>query len=228
MIVALPTPSPARAPGAIDIVGSGVARSRSISMTDDRAPASLVTISSSTDAELVGAVVARDVGAFEELYRRHGGAVFGLARRVLRRDDLAEDVTQDVFVRLWNQPSRFDPTRGGLRSFLQREAHSRSIERVRSEEARIQRERRANPVEPQVSTLESEVMASIRSDDVRHALDALDPPVRSAIVLAYYGGLSYRQVAERLGEPEGTVKSRIRAGLARLAELLSDGSEVER
>jgi RNA polymerase sigma-70 factor, ECF subfamily len=207
---------------------TSVAPSRSSSMATDhlRPVRSREPATPATDRELVDAVTRRDQTALEEIHRRHGAAVFGLARRVLRRDDLAEDITQDVFVRLWNEPRRFDAGRGSLRSFLQREAHSRSIERVRSEESRARREQRSNPIDDGAPSLEAEVLASIRSEELRRALDDLDSDTRNAIVLAYYGGLSYRQVAEQLDQPEGTVKSRIRAGLNRLSTLLDDGTEV--
>jgi RNA polymerase sigma-70 factor (ECF subfamily) len=104
------------------------------------------------------------------------------------------------------------------------------VERVRSEEARRRREDRslALDVDP-LENLESQVMSSIDSDRIRDALSALDADDRRAIVLAYYGGISYREVATRLGLPEGTVKSRIRAGLRRLSSMLDDGGlEAER
>ena len=190
-----------------------------------------ITISADmADVDLVEAIRERNAGALAEIYRQHGGAVYGLSRRVLGDDSLAEDVTQELFLRLWNEPHRFDPKRGTLRSFLQRQAHSRSVERVRSEEARRKREDRSLAVElAPLKDLESDVIASIESDRIRSALESLDPDERRPIVLAYYGGASYRDVAVRLDLPEGTVKSRIRAGLRRLSSLLEDvGPEEER
>ena len=187
-------------------------------------------LSNASDSDLIAAIGERDADALAEVYRRHGGAVFGLSKRVLSDDSLAEDISQELFVRLWNEPRRFDPQRGTLRSFLQRQAHSRSVERVRSEEARRRREDRslALDVEP-LEDLEARVVESIDSERIRRALDSIDADDRRAIVLAYYGGISYREVAIRLGLPEGTVKSRIRAGLRRLSSLLDDGGmEVER
>ena len=183
-----------------------------------------------TDADLIARILNRDADALAEVYRQHGGAVFGLSRRVLGDESLAEDVTQELFLRLWNEPHRFDPSRGTLRSFLQRQAHSRSVERVRSEEARRKREDRSIAVDVRpIDDLESDVITSIESDRIRCALESLDPDERRPIVLAYYGGASYRDVAERLGLPEGTVKSRIRTGLRKLSsKLQTDGSEVER
>lgn len=175
----------------------------------------------SSDPDLVRSVAVGDPRALEEIHRRHGGAVVGLCRRVLRDEALAEEVSQEVFLRLWSDPHRFDAGRGSLRSFLQRQAHSRSIERVRSEEARRAREDRALRIDSAPPTdVEAEAVASLRSTVVREALDQLEPAERSAIVLAYYGGHSYREVSVLLDAPEGTVKSRIRSGMNKLAGLL--------
>ncbi|NCY17928.1 MAG: sigma-70 family RNA polymerase sigma factor [Actinobacteria bacterium] len=175
----------------------------------------------SSDPDLVRSIATGDHRALEEIHRRHGGAVFGLSRRVLADEALAEEVSQEVFLRLWTEPHRFDAGRGSLRSFLQRQAHSRAIERVRSEEARRNREERAERIEVRtVTDIEAEVVATLRSDAVRAALATLDPVERHPIVLAYFGGHSYREVAVMLDAPEGTVKSRIRSGLNRLADQL--------
>jgi RNA polymerase sigma-70 factor (ECF subfamily) len=142
---------------------------------------------------------------------------------VLKDEGLAQDVTQEIFLRLWNEPQRFDPERGSLRSFLLREAHSRSIEKVRSEEARRQRESRSEFRDrPVLRDTEDDVITSLTSNEVRNALSQLPEAERSAIVLAYYGGRSYREVASVLGAPEGTIKSRIRSGLLKLSSLLGD------
>lgn len=203
--------------------------SRTMSSRSSRSAPSRVT-AETADVDLVLAIREKNTDALAEVYRRHGGAVYGLSRRVLGDDALAEDVTQELFLRLWNEPDRFDSSRGALRSYLQRQAHSRSVERVRSEEARRRREDRSIALDiDSVENLESQVLSSIESERVRAALDTLDVEDRRAIVLAYYGGISYRDVAVRLGLPEGTVKSRIRAGLRRLSSILDDdGSEAER
>ncbi len=189
---------------------------------DPRPPGrSSASFPASSDPDLVRMVAIGDHRALEEIHRRHGGAVFGLSRRVLADDALAEEISQEVFLRLWTESHRFDATRGSLRSFLQRQAHSRSIERVRSEEARRNREERADRIDVRtVTDIEAEVVATIQSEAIRAALDALDPVERHPIVLAYFGGHSYRDVAALLGAPEGTVKSRIRSGLNRLADQL--------
>jgi RNA polymerase sigma-70 factor (ECF subfamily) len=168
-------------------------------------------------------VVRRDQSALARIYDRLGNAVYGLSRQVLKDEGLAQDVTQEIFLRLWNEPQRFDPERGSLRSFLLREAHSRSIEKVRSEESRKQRESRSEFRDrPVLRDTEDDVIASLTSNEVRNALSQLPEAERSAIVLAYYGGHSYREVASVLGAPEGTIKSRIRSGLLKLSSLLGD------
>jgi RNA polymerase sigma-70 factor (ECF subfamily) len=173
------------------------------------------------DASLVAAVARSDELALQELYQRHGAAVYGLARRVLVDPDRAEEVVQEVFLRLWNEPERFDPARGQLRSFLNRQAHSRAVERVRSEEARRRREERHDRenVAPAYD-VEIEAWELIRSELVKEALDELSEAERQAITLAYFGGHTYRDVAVMLDLPEGTIKSRIRLGLGKLADKL--------
>lgn len=183
-------------------------------------------ISAATDSELMAAVIAQDQHALEEIYKRNGGAVFGLCVRVLGDRSAAEDIAQEIFLKLWQEPLRFDAQRGSLKTFLQKQAHSRCIERFRSESARQRREDSFGR-ESDIANLEGEVLASIQSVDVKNALLKLDEQERQAIVLAYYGGFSYREVAQKLGTPEGTIKSRIRLGLRKLSETLdSDGMGV--
>lgn len=175
------------------------------------------------DGGLVAAVARQDEAALAEAYRRHGAAVYGLATRVLADADQAQEVVQEVFLRLWTEPDRYDASRGALRSFLTRQAHSRAIERVRAEEARRRREERHDREDARPLTdVEGEAWQLIRSELVGQALDQLSDGERRAISLAYFGGHSYREVAAILDLPEGTVKSRIRLGLAKLASHLED------
>jgi RNA polymerase sigma-70 factor (ECF subfamily) len=178
-----------------------------------------------TDAELAAAVAAGDQAALASVYARHGATVFGFARRVLRSTPLAEEVTQEVFVRLWRDPGRYDPQRAPLRAFLLRDAHGRAVDLLRAETARRAREEREQTLASEEAPgPEHEVWEAVRSAKVRHALESLPGPEKQAIVLAFYAGLSYHEVARRLGEPEGTIKSRIRRGLDRLrAPLLQEG-----
>ncbi len=172
---------------------------------------------SSSDASLVVAIGRYKQGALAEAYRRHAGAVFGLAKRLLNDHAQAEEVVQEVFLRLWNNPDRFDPDRGSLRSFLLAHSHGRSVDALRSNTARRRREDRdAHRTADAGYDLDREVWDLTLAAQVREALEGLQEGERAAIEMAYFGGLTYREVAEKLGEAEGTVKSRIRVGLKRL------------
>lgn len=178
-----------------------------------------LTKSSGDDSHLASAVADGDRSALEVVFQRFGGAVQSMAFRVLRDEALAEDVTQEVFVSFWRSPDKFDPERGTLRTFLMTLAHRRAVDTVRSEEARYRREEKVpDDVQPDI---EEQVWQSSLSDAVRAAMDELPDTEREAIALAYFGGLSYVQVAKRLGAPEGTVKSRIRSGMKKLSVTLA-------
>ena len=176
-----------------------------------------------SDARLVVGIGRFHQEALAEAYRRHGGAVFALARRLLGDGALAEEVLQEVFLRLWNEPDRFDPERGSLRSYLLAHAHGRSVDLIRSETSRRRREERDARLTAEAGyDLEHEVWDLEVAGHVRDALGALSDDERAAIELAYFGGHTYREVAQLLGQPEGTVKSRIRAGLGRLRASLTE------
>ena len=175
-----------------------------------------------TDAALVEMIEKRQQGALAEVYRRHGGPVFGLAKRLLRDPDLAQEIVQEVMLRLWNNPEKFDAERGSLRSYLLSHTHGRSVDLIRSESARrIREERDARLAVEAGLSLEEEVWEMALADHVKSALAQLGDGERRAIELAYFGGYTYREVAELLGTPEGTIKSRIRSGLQRLNGLLA-------
>ena len=192
----------------------------------DRMRADDLTLAS--DAQLVVAIGRWRQEALAEAYRRHAGAVFALASRVLASRNLAEEVVQEVFLRLWNDADRFDPERGTLRSWLLAQTHGRAVDLLRSETARKGREEREVRVRAESGyDLEHEVWDLTVAEQVRDALGALPVDERRAIELAYFRGLTYREVAAALDQPEGTVKSRIRAGLKRLRTGLADaGIEV--
>ena len=178
-------------------------------------------LSDASDAVLVVAIGRYKQEALSEAYRRHGGAVYGLAKRLLTDRALAEEITQEVFVRLWNNPDKFDPDRGSLRSFLLAHTHGRSVDLMRSETSRRNREDKdARRSVDAGYDLELEVWDMAVAEQVQHAVAALPALERKAIELAYFKGHTYREVAEILNEPEGTVKSRIRAGLGRLKRSL--------
>jgi RNA polymerase sigma-70 factor, ECF subfamily len=173
------------------------------------------------DVEVVAAMTEGDGDALAELYRRYGGAVWAVARRVCGDRTLAEDVTQTVFVDLWRRPQRFDANRGALRPWLVAQAHARAVDTVRSEAARQRRQEREVRLAPAPAPeVEAEVHMAALSEGVRRAVARLADDEREAIVLAYFGGHSYRETAEMLGQPEGTVKSRIRRGLTGLRRAL--------
>jgi RNA polymerase sigma-70 factor (ECF subfamily) len=174
-----------------------------------------------SDPRLVVAIARFHQDALAEAYRRHGAAAFGLALRIVADRRLAEDVVQEVFLRLWNEPEKFDAARGSLRSYLLAQTHGRSVDLVRAESARKAREQReARRSVDAGYDLEREVYELTLAEHVRSALAGLSDGERDAIELAYFGGHTYREVAVLLGQPEGTVKSRIRAGLGRLREAL--------
>ncbi len=148
--------------------------------------------------------------------------MFAAAYAVTGRRELAEDVVQEVFVRLWNRPQRFDHKRGALRAFLKIDARGRAIDALRSERARRDREDKEAKLQASDTppSTEETVMNNVTSAKVREVLSALRPEERDALALAYFDGHSYREVARILDLPEGTVKSRIRSGLNRLQGLL--------
>jgi RNA polymerase sigma-70 factor, ECF subfamily len=175
------------------------------------------------DTTLAAALVGRDQGALAELYKRHGATALGLARRVLGDRVLAEEVVQEVFVRTWHDPERYEPQRGSMRSFLLAQVHGRAVDLLRAENARRAREQRDALRAPQQDTdLEREVLGLAEAEAVRAALATLAESEREAIELAYFGGHTYKEVAALLEQPEGTVKSRIRSGLLRLRAALID------
>jgi RNA polymerase sigma-70 factor (ECF subfamily) len=176
-----------------------------------------------SDAQLVTSIARYSEVSLAEVYRRHGGAVFGLAKRVLNNASEAEDVTQEVFLRLWNQPDRFDPARGSLRSFLLAQAHGRAVDAVRSSSSRRLREARdAMRTAEAGYDLQHEVWDLAVADQVSRALGELPEEERRAIELAYFNGHTYREVAQLLDQPEGTIKSRIRNGMRRMRAVLAD------
>lgn len=178
-----------------------------------------------SDASLVIAVARSRSDALEEIYRRHGGTVLGLAQRILQNRPAAEEIVQEVFVRLWRAPERFDFERGSLRSFLCAQAHSRCVDVIRAESARRRRqERDAVSRTPERHDVADTVADLLVAEQLRAVVESLPEKEKRVIELAYFQGLTYREVAEYLDEPEGTVKSRIRNGLKTMhAQLMRSG-----
>jgi RNA polymerase sigma-70 factor (ECF subfamily) len=166
-------------------------------------------------------LVARDPNALTEIYDQFGSYVFGLAARVIGDRRAAEDVAQDVFLSLWERPEVFEPDRGRLRTFVGTLAHRRAIDFVRREEARRRRAARDAASAVSVPDVDEMAIAIVTAEHVRAELERLPDEQREAIELAYFGGRTYRQVADELGIPEGTAKSRMRLGLRRVADALA-------
>lgn len=176
-----------------------------------------------SDAQLVTSIARYSEVALSEAYRRHGGAVYGLAKRVLQSAADAEDVTQEIFLKLWNQPDRFDPDRGSLRSFLLAQAHGRAVDAVRASTSRRLREARDAMRRARAGyDMQHEAWDLALADQVARAMGELPDEERRAIELAYFDGRTYREVARLLDQPEGTVKGRIRNGMRRMRAALTD------
>ena len=183
------------------------------------------------DITLADRLLARDEGALREVIDAYGAAVYGMARRVVAEPTLAEEVAQDVFLALWRRPGAFDPSRGTIQAFLLGITRNKAVDMVRREES-LRRTKTALLAETEATSAEpvaSEQMMEIdRREEIKEALSELSPVQREAIVLAYFGGRTYREVASELGIPEGTAKTRLRDGLIRLRELLANYKELER
>lgn len=170
--------------------------------------------------ELLGLVARGDERAFAQLYDQLAPRVYGLARRVLRDPAQAEEVAQEALVEVWRTASRFDAARGSAVAWVLTITHRRAVDRVRSAQAGAERERRvatANAQRPYDDVVE-EVTASLEQQQVRRCLKGLTELQREAIMLAYYGGYTYREVAELLDTALPTIKTRMRDGLIRLRD----------
>jgi RNA polymerase sigma factor (sigma-70 family) len=177
------------------------------------------------DDQLVELVAEKDAGALEALYDRYGRAAYSLARRILTDGTLAQDVVQEVFLSLWRDARRFDVGRGTVATYLLSMTHHRSVDAVRREE-NLRRWRISDEVlefqpDPK-ARVEDQVESAERRAEVRAALAVLPPAQREALLLAYFGGYTQREVAALVGVPLGTVKTRMAAGMRKLKEALQD------
>lgn len=175
-------------------------------------------------AQLLVAAGTGDRAAFSEFYDRAISRVLGVCIRVIRDRSLAEEVAQEVMVEAWTKADRFDPDRGSASGWIATLAHRRAVDRVRSEQASRDRDQRVSlrDHQPPFDVVADEVAVRLEHWQVRDALERLTERQREAIELAYYGGHTYRDVARVLGIPEGTAKSRLRDGLARLRDNLEE------
>lgn len=176
------------------------------------------------DDDLARRLQAGDATALSEVHTEHQAALFTAANSILRNRDTAFDVTQDVFTHLWEHPTKYDPDRGSLRAYLLVRTRSRALDILRSETSRRRRETRHHGDHRTVRSVDELVTDRSRAHAVRERLTELDSKERDAISLAFFGDLSYREVARHLAIPEGTAKSRIRVGLAKLRQELEDAA----
>jgi RNA polymerase sigma-70 factor, ECF subfamily len=161
-----------------------------------------------------------DEQAFSAVYEQVAPTVYGLVLRVLRDPAQAEEVAQEVLLEVWRTASRFEPGRGSAQAWVATIAHRRAVDRVRSAEAAARRDDQSAAPQADYDTVAEAVEAKLESERVRRCLGTLTELQRESIVLAYYGGYSYREVADLLGTALGTVKTRMRDGLIRLRDCL--------
>ncbi len=173
------------------------------------------------DRALVGRVVEGDAAALEALYGRYGRPCYGLARRILTDEQLAQDVVQEVFLAVWRDASRFDASRGGFSTWLLSMTHHKAVDAVRREENLRKRRTAVEVLESRETPApgpDDEVWTTLRGERVRSALQTLPEPQREALVLAYFGGYTQREIAGLTSTPLGTVKTRMLAGMRRMRD----------
>ncbi len=170
--------------------------------------------------DLLTAVARGDERAYDAVYDLTSGWVLGIARKVLRDPALAEEVMQEVMLEVWRLASRFDPARGSGNSWVMTLAHRRAVDRVRSERSHAVRELRAATAVIDYDDVTEAVEASLEAERVQRCLASLTSLQRECVSLAYYSGYTYAEVAELLGVPAGTVKTRMRDGLIKLRDCL--------
>lgn len=175
-----------------------------------------------TPESLLALVARGDRPAFDRLYDRYANAVYGLVRRVLRDPAQSEEVTQEVLVDLWRSAASFDPDRGSASAWIMTIAHRKAVDRVRSAQASTLRDVRVAQLgeERPYDVVAEAVEHRMETEQVVRALKDLTDLQREAVTLAYYGGYTHVQIAELLGVPLGTVKTRIRDGLIRMRDRL--------
>jgi RNA polymerase sigma-70 factor (ECF subfamily) len=175
-----------------------------------------------SDEALVALAARSEQSALAELYDRFGRPAYGLALRILRDESLAEDAVQEAFLTLWRTAARFVPERGKASTWILTLVHRRAVDLVRREERRRADALEQAPEPVSRDAVDEEAWLRLQRERVQDALRKLPDQQREAIELAYYGGFTQSELAERLGQPLGTIKSRMFMGLARLRELLGE------
>jgi RNA polymerase sigma-70 factor (ECF subfamily) len=203
----------------------------SVAMVAERRQPSAANDRDVSDEELIGRLADGDTEALEAIYDRYGHLVFSTAMRVVRDAQLAEDLSQDIFLRLWRQPEKYVAQKGRFVSWLLAVTRNLAVDRVRAWRRRLNHES-ASPDQEERELPAGEGYDPVRAAQlaeqrqvVREAMGCLSPQQRQVIELAYFGGFSQREVADRLGTPLGTVKTRVRAGMMRLRKALEARGE---
>jgi RNA polymerase sigma factor (sigma-70 family) len=195
--------------------------------TSESSPSPLNMVEGPSDIELVRKLGEADGAALSQLYQRFGRPCYSLARRICADEGLAEDVVQEVFLTLWRDPTRFDPSRGSFATWLLTLIHHKAVDAVRREST-IRRRMVAAPEAGEdwspnpVPGADQAAMARVAAGQVRAALHRLPAEQRQALALAYFGGHTQREIAVLTGVPLGTVKSRMFTAVQRLRSLLTD------
>lgn len=165
-------------------------------------------------------VACGDVGAYERLYDELAPVVYGISRSVVRDPLLSEEVTQEVLLEVWRMAARYDPRKGTVQAWVATIAHRRAVDRVRTEQRAAERSWRAAPQINHQEDVVGAVETRLDHERVRRCLDVLTDLQRQSVMLAYYGGHTYREVAALLGVALGTVNTRMRDGLIRLRDCM--------
>jgi RNA polymerase sigma-70 factor (ECF subfamily) len=182
-------------------------------------PARASTLEGLDDRALVARVTEGDGGALETLYARYGRPCYSLARRILADEQLAQDVVQEVFLTVWRDAHRFDPAKGGFSSWLLSMTHHKAVDAVRREENHRKRRTTDELLDDRTGDtpqVDEEVWSTVRRERVRAAMQTLPLAQREALVLAYFGGYTQREIAGLTDTPLGTVKTRMLMGMKRL------------
>jgi RNA polymerase sigma-70 factor, ECF subfamily len=175
-----------------------------------------------SDEALLSLVAAADDDALAELYDRFGRVAYGLALRILRDETLAQDAVQEAFLAVWRSADRFLAERAKASTWILTLVHRRAVDLVRREDRRRGEPLESAPEPAAPATAEDEASLGFQRRLVQEALAQLSPEQRQALELGYYGGLSQSELAEQLGQPLGTIKSRMFSGLSRLRDLLTE------
>lgn len=176
--------------------------------------------------DLLSRVAEGDQAAFGQLYDQTSGRVFGLVRRLLKDSAQSEEVTQEIFLEVWQNAKRYDPTKGSAATWMLTMAHRRAVDRIRSSQSTRERDQKIGlrDMETEYDSVSESVEISVEHERVGKALQRLTELQRQAVTLAYYGGYSHSEVAEMLKVPIGTVKTRLRDGMIRLRDELGVAS----